>query len=92
MRILILNYEFPPVGGGGGRVSAELAREFVVQARINRGRILLTESSLTVSEIAAALGYDDIYFFSRQFKAKTGVSPTAFREGKKGDAASEPPG
>jgi len=25
MRILVLNYEFPPVGGGGGRASADLA-------------------------------------------------------------------
>ena len=29
MRILILNYEFPPVGGGGGRASAELMRALV---------------------------------------------------------------
>jgi glycosyltransferase involved in cell wall biosynthesis len=26
MRVLVLNYEFPPVGGGGGRASAELAQ------------------------------------------------------------------
>ena len=26
MRILVLNYEFPPVGGGGGRASEELVR------------------------------------------------------------------
>lgn len=26
MRILVLNYEFPPVGGGGGRASEELCR------------------------------------------------------------------
>lgn len=25
MRILVLNYEFPPIGGGGGRASADLA-------------------------------------------------------------------
>ena len=29
MRILILNYEFPPVGGGGGRASAELGEALV---------------------------------------------------------------
>ena len=29
MRILVLNYEFPPVGGGGGRASAELMRALV---------------------------------------------------------------
>lgn len=26
MKILVLNYEFPPVGGGGGRASADLAK------------------------------------------------------------------
>ncbi len=29
MRILVLNYEYPPVGGGGGHVSHQLARELV---------------------------------------------------------------
>src|SRR5437773_2237751 len=28
MRILVLNYEFPPIGGGGGRASEELCRAF----------------------------------------------------------------
>ena len=31
MRILTLNYEFPPIGGGGSPVSYELARELVAQ-------------------------------------------------------------
>ena len=29
MRILILNYEFPPLGGGAGKASYNLARELV---------------------------------------------------------------
>ena len=29
MKILLLNHEFPPLGGGGGRVCYELARQFV---------------------------------------------------------------
>ena len=29
MKILLLNYEYPPVGGGGGHVSHQLARELV---------------------------------------------------------------
>ena len=29
MRILLLNYEYPPLGGGGGHVSHQLARELV---------------------------------------------------------------
>ncbi len=27
MNILIVNYEFPPVGGGGGKASFNLARQ-----------------------------------------------------------------
>lgn len=29
MKILVLNYEFPPVGGGGGRASADLSKAMV---------------------------------------------------------------
>lgn len=31
MRILVLNYEFPPVGGGGGQACANLCRELAVR-------------------------------------------------------------
>ncbi|HHG85201.1 MAG TPA: hypothetical protein ENJ82_10690, partial [Bacteroidetes bacterium] len=30
-KILILNYEFPPLGGGGGRVSISLGKGFLEQ-------------------------------------------------------------
>ncbi len=56
--------------------------EFIIRARIDRARQLLHQSTLTVSEIAAALGYADVFFFSRQFKQRAGISPTRFRAGK----------
>lgn len=31
MKILVLNYEFPPIGGGGGRVSEQLSRALASQ-------------------------------------------------------------
>src|SRR5688572_1339049 len=52
---------------------------FTVQAKINRACQLLTESTLTISQIADALGYEDIYFFSKQFKRKMNVTPTQYR-------------
>mgnify|MGYP002604646295 CR=1 FL=1 len=43
---------------------------------------LLTYTRKSVKEIAAALGFSDQYYFSGCFKARTGVSPTAYRSGK----------
>lgn len=40
MRILVLNYEFPPVGGGGGRASEDLCR--ALAARGHKLRVLTT--------------------------------------------------
>ena len=57
-------------------VSPEL---FVIQARIDRAKQLLSESSLSIGEIAEALGYRDLYFFSRQFKRHTSRTPSHYR-------------
>ena len=54
-------------------------KEFAVNARMARAQALLRESSHTVSQIADLLGYQDLGFFSRQFKARLGVSPTELR-------------
>ena len=52
---------------------------FRIQARITRARQLLSHSSLSVGQVAEAVGYEDLYFFSRQFKQQTGVSPRHWR-------------
>jgi len=62
------------------QVLGQSPQAYIVQERIHRARQLLTESSLTVTQIAAALGYESVYFFSRQFKQKTGVSPSQYRQ------------
>lgn len=56
------------------------AREFILQARIDAARRLLLSSSHSVTRIAALAGFSDIYHFSRQFKQRTGRSPTQFRK------------
>ena len=54
-------------------------KEFIIRQRIDRALALLRESSHTVTQIATQLGYDDLAFFSRQFKERIGVSPDHFR-------------
>ena len=53
--------------------------QYAVQARIEFAKSLLLTSSMTISEIAAVSGYNDVYFFSRQFHGKNGLSPSQFR-------------
>jgi AraC-like DNA-binding protein len=56
--------------------------DFLLQVRLSRARHLLRETNLSVGEIAERLDYADVFFFSRQFKEKCGVSPLAFRRGE----------
>ena len=41
---------------------------------------LLEGTSMSVAEIAAAVGYNDISYFKRTFKSYNGVSPTDYRK------------
>lgn len=52
---------------------------YVIRARLERARQLLSETNMTVTQVAATLGYADVGYFSRQFKAHTGHSPSRDR-------------
>jgi transcriptional regulator GlxA family with amidase domain len=62
-----------------------------VVAYVNRlrcaraGELLITTES-SIAEIAAAVGYADAFYFSRQFRALNGISPRAFRQRSRGEA------
>jgi AraC-like DNA-binding protein len=53
--------------------------QFQNSIRINRAQDLLASTDLSISEIAVQTGFETIYYFSRLFKNKTGLSPKAFR-------------
>jgi AraC-like DNA-binding protein len=61
------------------KVVGQTPHDYLINARVRRARQLLVESNLSIKEIASALGYRDIYFFSRQFKAKMGMTPSEAR-------------
>lgn len=52
---------------------------YMIRTRIDRARHLLMHAGMNVTEVADALGYRDIFFFSRQFKQYTGRSPSEIR-------------
>lgn len=54
-------------------------RAYVSTARIEAAKGLLHASNYSIGQISELLGYADIYYFSRQFKEQTGISPTLYR-------------
>lgn len=53
--------------------------QFVRQARMERAQQLLLETNMSIAQIAYALGYEDVAFFSRQFKQSFGHPPSSVR-------------
>lgn len=54
--------------------------ECLIQHRLHRAAHLLSDRNLTVSEIAAQAGYDDVFHFSKMFKKHFGSSPRLWRK------------
>lgn len=54
-------------------------KRYHLKCRLAEAMRLLKGSTLTVTEISNLLGYQDVYFFSRQFKQNFGVPPSEYR-------------
>ena len=54
--------------------------EIVRTVRIERSQDFLTNTTMTVANIAEAIGYDTPEHYIRQFKKHTGITPSAFRK------------
>lgn len=52
--------------------------DYVISLRMLEAQRLLITSDLTVAETAAAVGYDDPFYFSKRFKSLFGVSPSKY--------------
>lgn len=48
--------------------------------RVERAKTLLCDEECQISEIAAMLGFESIYYFSRSFKNTVGMSPMQYRK------------
>ncbi len=53
--------------------------KWLQELRIRQSRFLLERTALLVEEIAAEVGFQDPFHFSRVFKESVGESPTAYR-------------
>lgn len=57
--------------------------DYLTALRINHARQLMSQTELTMCEIADMVGYEDQLYFSRIFKKRTGFTPSAYRRSLK---------
>ncbi|MBD2845450.1 helix-turn-helix transcriptional regulator [Paenibacillus sp. IB182496] len=54
--------------------------QYVIQTRLSRAKQLLLTTNLTLAEIAATVGFDDLSHFISLFRKKTGSTPAQYRK------------
>ncbi|MGG1551850.1 response regulator transcription factor [Paenibacillus ferrarius] len=52
----------------------------IIQTKINRAKMMLTESNIKISDICDMLGYDNFSYFGKIFKKSVGVTPQEYRK------------
>jgi len=60
-------------------LTGKTTQQYIHEALIEKAKVLLSTTELSVSEIAYALGFEYPQYFNRLFKNKTGMTPVAFR-------------
>jgi AraC-like DNA-binding protein/mannose-6-phosphate isomerase-like protein (cupin superfamily) len=58
--------------------------EYFLRLKMRKAAQLLHLTGMSVKEVAAAVGIDDPYYFSRLFRKRMGCSPSSFRSRPKG--------
>lgn len=63
------------------QLTGRTVTEYVTASRLDKAEYMLRHSPLSISEIAVATGFNDIYYFSRTFKKHKKQAPSKLREG-----------
>jgi AraC family transcriptional regulator, arabinose operon regulatory protein len=52
----------------------------LIEARLEKAKAYLTTSDLSLEQISDSVGYRNVFYFSRQFRQKTGMPPSEYRK------------
>ena len=63
--------------------------EYVNEMRILHAKNILDKEDLSIAEIALRVGFSDINYFSRKFKALTGITPMKYKKDLRRDNKSQ---
>ena len=60
------------------RYLQETPKQYILNLRMQKARQLLTETRMTVTTVAEACGFSNVYHFSREFRQRCGMSPKEY--------------
>lgn len=55
-------------------------KQYLMQIRLERAQMLLSDTSMPIDHVASAVGFNDPLYFSKKFKEWSGISPTQYRK------------
>ena len=58
----------------------ESPKQYILSQRLMYAKKLLTETNLSVTNVANSVGFPDVFSFSKFFMEKTGLSPKSYRK------------
>lgn len=59
--------------------TGESPAQYHLNLRLDKARELLNTTNLNVTEVAYNLGFESVFYFSKLFKKKNGISPKSYR-------------
>ena len=62
------------------QVTGDSPNQYHLNMRLDKAKELLNTTNLNVTEVAYNLGFESVFYFSKLFKKKNGVSPKSYRE------------
>jgi two-component system response regulator YesN len=54
--------------------------DYIINAKMDRAKILLTETNMRIVDICEEIGYDNYSHFGQAFKKRVGISPQEYRK------------
>lgn len=55
--------------------------DYLIRLRVEKGAVLLRDTTLSITDVARRVGFADSNYFSRQFTRLIGIAPRAYRQG-----------
>ena len=53
-------------------------KQYILELRLQKAKLLLTDTASSVTEVAEACGFSSVYHFCKAFKMRTGTTPTQY--------------